>query len=164
MMRGDQKFVLRDQCRGPPWGRCRTRLEAGPSGPGMICPAGSLLGPAWREVNAVRSDGGRPWPGHRRPSLGGQAPSSCSPLSGVRFSDGVFTVRKVRLDHGTRPGRGKFQTDGAQVEGADGPVGSRPATDPRLSLPSAVLGILWDVRKRAAAGDAAVYSTRAYVR
>ena len=49
------------------------------------------------------------------------------------------------------------------MEGADGPVGSRPATDPRLSLPSAVLGILWDAWKHAVAGDATVYAIRPYV-
>ena len=66
---------------------------AGPAGMrgrrgfGMIRPVWSHLGPAWREVDAVRADGGRPRPGLRRPSLGGQAPSSCSLLSGVGFYD-----------------------------------------------------------------------------
>ena len=50
------------------------------------------------------------------------------------------------------------------MEGTDGPVGSRPSADPRLSSPSAVLGILRDARKRAVAGDATVYAIRPSVK
>ena len=78
----------------------------------------------------------------------------------------TFSTMNVQHEYMDEDGRfdpRKFQAAEAQAEGADGPVGSRPATDPRLSLPSAVQGILWDVRKRAAAGDAAVDSARAYV-